>query len=212
MNGGIRSPWCCPTGACACRAASTTGRRRDGFMPRAEIAGYFDAYARRIKAPVRYNVNVMSIEPDETGKRYTVTTSDKTYLARNVVMATGESPSTPRRPPFSADIPRRSGSSTQRSIAIRRRCRRAPCWWAAGSRRRSPRSSTRAGVRSTSSVGGAGRIPRRYRGPIRCVAGQVGLLRAHARPDARRPVERFAAPHVSGRDGGHDLQPACLRP
>ncbi|MGD8377863.1 MAG: NAD(P)/FAD-dependent oxidoreductase, partial [Acidobacteriota bacterium] len=67
----------------------------DGFMSRDEVVELLDAYARSIDAPVRTGVSVTGVERDGNGFR--VTTSDASWTAANVVVATGHN-DTPRVP------------------------------------------------------------------------------------------------------------------
>ena len=182
------------------------GNECDGFMGRDDITRYFESYARRIKAPVRYNTTVSSIDQDAARKGYLVRTNDRSYLANNIVMATGYLQD-PKPTPLSAEIP-----AWVKQIYV--------------TQYRNPQSlppgavmvvgSGQSGAQITEelyqngrtvylAVGSAGRIPRRYRGKdsfqwtdisgfFDRTAEQLGITRA-----------RFAAPHLSGRDGGHDL-------
>jgi putative flavoprotein involved in K+ transport len=59
----------------------------DGFMGRSAIVDFFDGYAQSFAAPVRTGVTVLRVEPIDT--RWRVITSVGTYLASNVVIATG---------------------------------------------------------------------------------------------------------------------------
>ena len=59
----------------------------DGFMGRDEIVGYLERYAADVRAPVRENVSVESIETREGA--FVLSTSDGELRARTVVLATG---------------------------------------------------------------------------------------------------------------------------
>jgi putative flavoprotein involved in K+ transport len=74
----------------------------DGFMPRDEIVGYLEGYADTIRAPVRENVDVTSIEAADSG--FGLQTSDGDIHARAVVLATGAY-QRPHRPAGSETLP-----------------------------------------------------------------------------------------------------------
>ena len=80
--------------------AEYNGPEPDGFMPRDEVVAYFERYAERFQVPVKYNTRVLSVEPvDSNG--YRVQTTERTFAAENVVIATGLE-QLPRIPPFAA--------------------------------------------------------------------------------------------------------------
>ena len=80
------------------------GNDPDGFLPKTEIIAYFEKYLEKFNLPVRFNTTVTEVGPLEDGKGYLVKTDEKTYQAKNVVMATG-SFQKPKVPAFSANIP-----------------------------------------------------------------------------------------------------------
>ena len=80
------------------------GNDPDGFLPKAEIVAYFEKYIEKFKLPVRFSTTVTEVVPLEDGKCYQVKTNEKTYQAKNVVMATG-SFQKPKIPAYSANIP-----------------------------------------------------------------------------------------------------------
>jgi putative flavoprotein involved in K+ transport len=69
------------------REFSVTGP--DGFPPKDEIADYFEAYAKQIKAPIRCGVEVTRVQRKAGEAAFTVETSDGVIEARNLVAATG---------------------------------------------------------------------------------------------------------------------------
>ena len=69
------------------------GPDAEGFMTAAELTGYLDAYARSFAAPVRSWTAVTEVAP--LADVYCVTTTQGSWLARNVVMATGARPHVP---------------------------------------------------------------------------------------------------------------------
>jgi putative flavoprotein involved in K+ transport len=69
------------------------GTDPEGFMTAAELTGYLDAYARSFGAPVQSWTAVTDLSPLVDG--YRVTTTQDSWLARNVVVATGARPYVP---------------------------------------------------------------------------------------------------------------------
>ncbi len=69
------------------------GPDSEGFMTAAELTSYLDAYARSFGAPVQSWTAVTDVASLAHG--YRVTTTQDTWLARNVVMATGVRPHVP---------------------------------------------------------------------------------------------------------------------
>lgn len=61
----------------------------DGFAPKERVADYFEAYARKIKAPIRTGVDVRKVERNLGRPGFTVETSDGVIEAHRVVVATG---------------------------------------------------------------------------------------------------------------------------
>ena len=72
---------------------------RDGFLPLAEFVAHLDLYARSFGAPVEEGVEVERIE--RFGGSFGVTTTSGVWLARSVVLATGDAaePHVPIAPP-----------------------------------------------------------------------------------------------------------------
>lgn len=69
------------------------GSDSEGFMTAAEVTGHVDAYARSFGAPVQAWTEVTDVESLADG--YRVTTTQGSWLARHVVMATGARPHVP---------------------------------------------------------------------------------------------------------------------
>ena len=68
-------------------AWSYPGPDPDGYMTAPELAGYLEDYAGSFTAPVHENTTVELVEASAGGLR--VVTGQRTWLARNVVVATG---------------------------------------------------------------------------------------------------------------------------
>jgi putative flavoprotein involved in K+ transport len=63
------------------------GSDPNGYMSMPEIIDYLEKYAQSFKAPVEEKTTVLKVEPYDSG--YRVTTDRGTWLAENVVIATG---------------------------------------------------------------------------------------------------------------------------
>jgi putative flavoprotein involved in K+ transport len=68
-------------------AWSYAGTDPDGYMTAPELAGYLEDYADSFTAPVHQNATVQLVEASGDGLR--VVTDQQTWLARNVIVATG---------------------------------------------------------------------------------------------------------------------------
>jgi putative flavoprotein involved in K+ transport len=186
--------------------AEYSGPDPEGFLPRDEIVAYFEHYADRFHLPIQYSTRVLSIEQLD-GRGYRVDTDAGAYEADNVVMATGYE-QLPKIPPFAANLPShivKLHSSTYRNPqslpsgavlvvgSAQSGCQIAEELYQAG---RQVYLSTGAS---------SGRVPRRYRGQDTFKwLYQLGFF--DTTPDKLPvPREHFAAPHVSGKNGGHTL-------
>lgn len=179
----------------------------DGFMPRDEIVNYLTRYRQMLDPPIREGVEVSSLESADD-YRWLLTTETGEWQAQHVVVATGphQAPSIPpgesrldgditqlhsddyRRPDLLADgavLVVGSGQSGGQIVDDLLRADRE-VWLA---------------------VGGAGRFPRRYRG--RDTGWWLADMGFFDTPVEELPMGtaiRFMAnAHVSGRDGGKDL-------
>jgi len=79
-----------------------TGRDPDGYMTMPEVIGYLRGYATVIDAPVATNTEVTSVRVDGDG--YVVTTTDGSWRARTVVLASGAC-GVPELPAPAAELP-----------------------------------------------------------------------------------------------------------
>ncbi|MDI2590781.1 NAD(P)/FAD-dependent oxidoreductase [Pseudomonas sp. N3-W] len=61
----------------------------DGFAPKERVADYFEAYAKKFKAPVRTGVEVKKVERNVGRPGFTIETSEGVIEANRVVAATG---------------------------------------------------------------------------------------------------------------------------
>ena len=80
------------------------GPEPDGYMSMPELIAFFERYARSFPSPVQGDTAVLRIET--AGTLFRVRTSRGTWLARNVVIATGYS-DVPHVPPFARRLPPR---------------------------------------------------------------------------------------------------------
>jgi putative flavoprotein involved in K+ transport len=76
------------------------------FVPKEKVADYFEAYAKKIAAPVRCGVEVTLVRKNHGRPGFTVETSEGTLNARFVVAATGpfQKPVIPPIIPGNADV------------------------------------------------------------------------------------------------------------
>ncbi len=185
--------------------AEYDGDERDAFMPRAEVVAYFERYVERFNLPVQFGARVLAIERAEP-RGFRVVTPERTILAEQVVVATGHEQQ-PRLPAFAGGL---SPEITQLHSSRYRNPNALPAGGVlvVGSGQSGAQIAEElylAGREVFLSVGGAGRAPRRYRGrdifEWLCVTGFIDIT-----PEKLPfPKERFAAPHVSGGNGGHTL-------
>lgn len=188
------------------------GTEPDGFMPRDEIVARVAGYAGRSRAPVALGVEVRRVAPRATGG-FEVETNDGAIAARNVIVATGGFHA-PIIPPIAAELPERV--LQLHSQAYRREADLPPgAVLVVGSGQSGVQIAEElsdAGRRVFLSVGGAGRVPRRYRGRdifrwLHAIVTEgpshgVGLPTVDTLPDPR--LRRAGNPHLSGHGGGHD--------
>jgi putative flavoprotein involved in K+ transport len=174
----------------------------EAFMPKERVADYFEAYARKIGAPVRCGVNVTSVRKNPGTPGFRVETSTGTINARFVVAATGpfQTPVIPRVVPADAGV-------TQLHSADYRNPRQLPAGsvlvvGAGSSGVQIAAELQHAGRHAYLSVGPHNRPPRRYRG-----RDNVWWLGVLGKWDAATPPT--GAAHVtiavSGADGGRTV-------
>jgi putative flavoprotein involved in K+ transport len=174
----------------------------DAFVPKEQVADYFEAYAAMIGAPVRTGVEVTSVHRNEGRPGFTVETSQDTIDAKFVVAATGPF-QTPLIPPI---VPGDAPVEQLHSAAYRN-----PGQLPAGNVLVVGAGSSgvqiaaelqKAGRQVYLSVGAHDRPPRRYRG-----RDNVWWLGVLGKWDMSTPA--LGAEHVtiavSGTDGGHTV-------
>ncbi|MBI3243340.1 MAG: NAD(P)-binding domain-containing protein [Chloroflexi bacterium] len=181
------------------------GDNPDGYMPRDEIIGMFEAYVTRHGLPVRYGVAVKAVKRTETG--YTVEADGTTWEAANVVVATG-SFQKPKSPSFSANIAKdvlqihsgeyRNPSALPPGAVLIIGSGQSGCQIA--------EELYQSGRKVFLSVGSAGRAPRRYRGKdVFWWLDKSGFF-DRTLDKLPSPKARFAGnPQASGTRGGHPI-------
>lgn len=174
----------------------------DSFVPKDEVADYFDAYASKIGAPVRCGVEVTGVRRNHGAPGFEVQTSDGTIAARFVVAATGPF----QRAVIPPVIPASAGL-TQIHSADYRNPAHLPAGGVlvvgAGSSGVQIAAELRAaGRRVYLSVGAHDRPPRRYRSRDNVWwLGVLGKWYATTPPDGAQHVTIA----VSGARGGHTV-------
>ena len=187
--------------------AEYRGNEPGGFMPRDEVVARFERYVADDHLPVRFGVQVSSVEANAGGDGYVVTTNDAAIEAANVVIATGLFQS-PKIHSLSADIP---GRIEQLHSGRYRNPRALPdgtvlVVGSAQSGCQIAQELYQSGRGVYLCIGGTGRVPRRYRGKdIFDWLLELGFFDRTV-DDLPSPQAKFAGnPHVSGRDGGQSL-------
>ncbi len=75
----------------------------DAFAAKEQVAEYFEAYARKINAPIRTGVEVQNVQRNAQRPGFTVQTNDGVIEARHLVVATGPF-QRPVIPPIAGEI------------------------------------------------------------------------------------------------------------
>ena len=171
----------------------------DGFAAKDQVAGYFEAYAEKIAAPVRTGVEVTAVRKKDGAPGFRVETTGGTYDARFVIAATGPF----QRPVIPPIVPRDAGPVQLHSSDYRNPGQLpdgAVLVVGAGSSGvQIAEELRRAGRRVYLSVGPHERPPRRYRGEDFCWwLGVLGKWDAETPPQGAEHVTIA----VSGARGG----------
>ncbi|MGH7581383.1 MAG: flavin-containing monooxygenase [Gemmatimonadales bacterium] len=184
----------------------------DGFMPRDGVVDYMRRYAASFGAPVRLGTAVHRLTAPNG--RFEARTDETTFLARNVVLATGGY-QRPKVPAASRQLPphvqqlhsqdyRRPGQLAGGAVLV---------VGTGQSGTQIAEELHRAGRQVHLAVSKCAGVPRRYRGHD--IIWWLLQTFLHGREvgvpfptvdDLPSPAARLACnPHVSGKDGGHDL-------
>ena len=179
----------------------------DGFLPREDIVAYLEQYAASFNAQIQCGVQVTAVRQQPGGDGYIVEAEERTFGARNVVLATGAYPK-PKLPLLSTALPvdiRQMHTSEYRNpqalpsgAALVVGTGQSGCQIA-----EELHQSGRQVYLSTSSCG---RAPRRYRGKDSTWwLARLGFFDRTV-DQLPSPAAKFAcSPHVSGQQGGHDI-------
>jgi len=174
----------------------------DTFVPKEQVADYFEAYAKKIAAPVRCGVEVTLARKNEGRAGFTVETSAGDLGARFVVAATGPF----QKPVIPPIIPGSAGVAQIHSAGYRNPGQLPPgavLVVGAGSSGVQIAAELRESGRQVYlSVGPHDRPPRRYRG--RDNVWWLGVLGKWDMPTPPRGAEHVTIA-VSGAGGGHTV-------
>jgi putative flavoprotein involved in K+ transport len=173
----------------------------DSFAPKDRIVAYFEAYAHKINAPIRTGVEVISATRSADGT-FRIETSMDTYLATNLVAATGPF----QKPLIPAVVPAGACVMQMHSTGYRNPSQLPSgavlVVGAGSSGAQIADELVRAGRRTFLSVGPHDRPPIRYRGRDFCWWLKVlGLWDART----REPGMEHVTIAVSGAHGGHTV-------
>src|ERR1700723_2398873 len=185
--------------------AEYSGDDPHGFMSLAEVIEYFDNYIERFRLPVHCGVEVLSVE--KVGDRSVVSTSEKNFEAEYVVVAQGLYQS-PKIPPFSLEIPpsvlqlhsmefKNPSSLPEGAVLV---------VGTGQSGAQIAQEVHQSGRKVYLSIGGAGRVPRRYRGKdISDWFTRTGIFDTKVE-ELKSAADKFHPhPQISGKNGGQSL-------
>jgi len=171
----------------------------DDFVGKEAVADYFEAFAKKISAPIRCGVEVKSVRKNEGQRGFVAETSKGTIEANFVVAATGPF----QVPVIPAVVPQNVGVTQMHSTAYRNPDQLPPgavlVVGAGSSGTQIADELLRAGRKVYLSVGPHDRPPRRYRGrDFVWWLGVLGLWDMAAPPEGKEHVTIA----VSGAYGG----------
>ena len=186
---------------------SYQGEDPNGFLPHDEIVITLERYAQSFHAPLRCGVQATAVRLRPDGNGYLVETSDGSFEAADVVLATGGFPH-PKLPQASAAIP---VNIMQLHSSQYRKPQRLPSGavLVVGSGQSGSQIAEelhQSGRQVYVCVSRCGRSPRRYRG--KDVMWWVNQMGGYDRTVdlLPSPAARFVChPDLTGKDGGHEI-------
>ena len=181
----------------------------DAFLTRDQVVAFLEAYAEHFDAPVETGVEVRSLRKDEG--TFTVETSEGTIETANVVVATGDTHA-PNVPPFSEELP---PSVEQLHSSRYRNPDQLPSGpvLVVGSGQSGGQIAKElhdCGRDVFLSVGGSGKMARRYRG--KDIIRWLDAMGRDTVEDLDSPALRFTSNSLfSGQNGGEEIDLLELR-
>lgn len=174
----------------------------DAFAAKEQVAAYFEAYAKKINAPIRTGVDVKSVTANKNRPGFSIETSEGRIEAERVVAATG-----PFQTPVIPPIAPNDESLTQLHSAEYRNPEQLPegavmVIGAGSSGVQIAEELMRSGRRVYLSVGPHHRPPRAYRGRDFC--WWLGVL-GHWDAEKMSPGTEHVTIAVSGANGGKTI-------
>ncbi len=185
--------------------AEYQGDDPDGFTARDDVIAYFEEYVERFDLPIRFGIQVKSVELIEAG--YRVNTDEGEFEAANVVIATGLYQQ-PKLPPISfnlsSEIQQLHSSEYHNPEALADGA--VLVVGSAQSGCQIAEELYQGGRKVYLSVGRAARVPRRYRGKdVTQWFDELGFFDRTA-DQLPSPKAKFAGSvHGTGKDGGHTI-------
>jgi len=185
--------------------ADLSDKDPNSFMTLEDVITFFEDYIEHYNLPVKYNSNVISVEPSgEEG--YLIYTAEKKYFANNVVIATGlyQKP----RIPLAMDIPSeifqihssqyRNPESIPEGAVLIIGSAQSGCQIA--------EELNEYGIKIFLSTSKAGRAQRRYRGKdIIDWLNTIGFFNLTFDQLPPGTPKFYGIPHLSGKRGGHTI-------
>jgi len=177
----------------------------DGFMKRNEIVAYFESYIKQFKLPIRYGIQVTSVEP--MGSGYCVSTDKGEYMSDNVIVAVGLY-QRPKMPHFNKqlapDILQIHSSEYKNPKSLPNGA--VLVVGSAQSGSQIAEELYQNGRKVYLSVSGAGRVPRRYRGvDVTHWMEKMGYYKRTV-DELESPKDKFgSSAHGTGKNGGHTI-------
>lgn len=196
-----------PNWAVRLPGAEYSGPQPDGFMTKNEVIRYFQEYVSRFRLPLQCNKRAISVEQKTDRRGFLVSTDNEKFDADNVVIATGLF-QRPKRQLIAQKIA--SGVTQIHSSQYRNPDALPPgAVLVVGSSQSGCQIADelhKSGRRVYLCVGGAGRIPRRYRGKDIYDWTRMAGLSDRIVDTLPSPKIKFSGnPHVSGKNGGQDI-------